>query len=298
MGASATKENIDKKGFNIMFLNKNISDLNQRLVTRCKNTIAEIERRKYNDEDLICQRIVWSNLDELASFFPIIKVSEKTSLGQVDMRYKPGLKPESNLENSLNAKLNRNAKCKEIARLYKHKIDILNQVINKLNEKCSSMVSEKYEDLENKIKEIYKTGKPNETDNKKWFTTYQNLENINKKTINNYNVILKLLDNIREAKTVESIDSYFSSINKILAENTRLCEEHKKYFESSFSKSKSTSIFPSTYSPSPAYSPTADPTNPFYNSGANNPSDVSKWLGEINKGTAEIQGSTGELIKF
>jgi hypothetical protein len=231
MGTASTKENIEKKGIDIIGLNKNIDNLNQKIIDVCKKTIEEIQRRKYNDETEICKRIVWSNVDELAAFLPITKIPVQTSFGTVEMRYKPGLAPSDNLKSVLDQKINRNVKCKEISRLYNLKISILKQLITKLGEKCSSMKDTKYQNLENKIKQYYKTGSTNETDTKRWLITYQNLEAINKKTINNFNTILKLLSNIRDSKTEKDVNAYFLSINKTLGDNVKLCEEHKKYFE-------------------------------------------------------------------
>jgi hypothetical protein len=231
MGTAATKENIEQKGNDIINLNKNIDNVNQKIISMSQKTIEEIKRRHYNDETEICKRIVWSNIDELASFFPVSKIPVNTSFGQVDMRFKAGLTPPDNLKNTLDSKLNKNNKCKEISRLYNHKIDVLNQVINKVKEKCPSMNDTKYKNLEDKVKQYYKTGQTNDIDNKRWLTTYQNLESINKKTINNYNYVLKQLDNIRESKTEKDVDKYFSNINKTIGDNVKLCEEHKKYFE-------------------------------------------------------------------
>lgn len=231
MGTAATKENIDQKGNDIINLNKNIDSLNQKIISISQKTIEEIKRRKYNDETEICKRIVWSNVDELASFFPITKIPVNTSFGQVDMRFQARLAPPDNFKTTLDSKLNKGVKCKEISRLYNHKISVLNQLINKIKEKCSSMNDTKYKNLEDKVKQYYKTGGTNETDNKRWLSTYQNLETINKKTINNYNYILKQMGNIRDSKTEKDVDNYFSNINKTIGDNVKLCEEHKKYFE-------------------------------------------------------------------
>ncbi len=229
MGTTASKENIEKRGANIIDLNRQISNLNKRLTNETEKTISEIQRRKYDNETEICKRIVWENVDELSLFLPSVTVPVNTALGQTNMRFKPGISPPPKITDYLDQKINKGARCQQISRLYKYKVDMLKRLLGEIKS-CETMKDERYRDLAERISDFYKTGQASEIDNQKWLNTYNILVKINKDTISNYNRALTQLGNIRRSKSEKDIENYYTAIIKTLADNTRLCGLHKQYF--------------------------------------------------------------------
>lgn len=196
---------------NINDLHGEIGVLYKQITERGKWIIKEINARGYSNKDAICSKILWTNYDELLSFFPIVTVD--------NIRYKAGVRVT-------NPKLEQSkiATCMEIERLYIKKINLINNILQKLPA-CFQMENKIYVGLEQKL-QAEKLSSPN-ANSERWLTIYQELESFNKDIKNRYSLISKQLENIRLAKSLTQIDGIARTTIGILNDSNAICENYQ-----------------------------------------------------------------------
>ena len=188
-------------------LHGTIGAIYKRIDQKGRWIIAEIEKRQYTNKDAICSKVLWTNYDELAAFFPI------TTLNGI--RYKAGVKAVDTpaLQQS---KLQT---CMAIERLYLRKISLINNILQELP-KCAQMEYAVYKNLEAKLK-------VEPTNTERWLSIYQQLESFNKDIKNRYELIEKQLESIRVARTDTQINGVSGTTNAILADTTKICRNYE-----------------------------------------------------------------------
>jgi hypothetical protein len=220
MGAAASQESIRKKEGEIIAYHQEIDTASNSLKEKANIVKQEIIKREYNDENLICQRIVWTNIDELASFFPV----ETVQRPNFNAKYRLGVLPSQNIEKLLNNK--KLQTCKNIASLYKAKINLLDKLINTKN--CQSMAKLEWAELRGKLSKI----DPNSSNLEKWSEIYNELQAFNKTIITDYKRLENHLTSIRKATSLDTLTDINKRIQNIFAEMETTCQKHASYFKS------------------------------------------------------------------
>lgn len=225
MGAAASQESIRKKEGEIISYHQEIDTAYNQLREKANIVKQEIINRQYNDADLICQRIVWQNIDELASFFTV----EQVQRPGFTAKYRMGVVPTDPVAKLLNNK--KLQTCKNIANLYKAKIKLLDKLINSKN--CQSMAKLEYAELRGKIKNI----EPNSADLEKWTQVYNELQKFNKTIITDYKRLENHLTSIRKATSIDTLVDINKRIDNVFAEMGNTCQQHASYFRGKMASS-------------------------------------------------------------
>ena len=218
MGTAASQDSIRKKEGEIIAYHQEIDTAYNQLREKANNVKKEIIIRQYNDADLICQRIVWQNIDELASFFTV----EQVQMPEFTAKYRMGVLPSDPVAKILNNK--KLQTCKNIATLYKAKIKVLDKLINSKN--CQSMAKLEYAELRGKIKNI----DPDSADLEKWDQIYNELQKFNKTIITDYKRLENHLTSIRKATSIDTLVDINQRINNVFTEMNDTCQKHASYF--------------------------------------------------------------------
>jgi hypothetical protein len=196
---------------NINNLHGDIGVLYKQINDRARWIINEINSRGYANKDAICSKILWTNYDELLTFFPVVTLN--------NVRYKAGV-------GITNPALEQNkiSTCMEIERLYVKKINLINNIIQKLP-RCFQMENKVYIGLEQRLN-AEKLASP-QANTERWLAIYQELESFNKDIKNRYTLISKQLENIRLAKTSAQIDGVARTTIGILNDTNGICETYE-----------------------------------------------------------------------
>lgn len=196
---------------NINDLHGEIGVLYKQINDRGRWIINEINKRGYSNKDAICSKILWTNYDELLNFFPIVTVD--------NIRYKAGVRVTSPA-----LEQNKIATCMEIERLYVKKINLINNILEKLP-RCVQMENKIYVGLQSKLN-AERLASP-QANSERWLTIYQELESFNKDIKNRYALISKQLENIRLAKSLTQLDGIARTTIAILNDSNSICENYQ-----------------------------------------------------------------------
>lgn len=219
----STMDALRKKEGDIIEYHTKIDTLYNQIKEKSNNIVNEIKKRQYNDPSLICQRIVWYNVDEL---LPFLKV-QTVPTGSYKQKYKLGVKPESRIENLLaDTKLKT---CKTISEFYKLKIKVLTEMTQVPT--CQNMAKLEYAQIR-KLLDVKTNSDSSASDNiKKWGEIYIQLEKLNKGVIKLYTSLLSQMDNVRKSSSLRELGRLRGEILNDFEEIKKICQKHSSYFK-------------------------------------------------------------------
>lgn len=206
MGAGQSfEQNLQSKSQKIQSYHNEVNALTQKITQLANFLKKAIKDRGYLDKDAICSRIIWTDYDELKSFFPVVSAG--------DRRYKPGITPRQLPETLNSSKIQI---CLDITTLYIKKTNLINYILEELPV-CVQAENGIYNDLAQKLQR-------ENVNQENWLEIYKKMEKFNQLIVQRYRQIYEQLWQIKESKTIAQIDSIANDTFKVVSGTNTACK--------------------------------------------------------------------------